>query len=288
MKHFPPSELVLTNNNEVYHLGLKPENLAHKIILVGEPKRVELVSSFFDVIEHKSQHREFITHTGFFQGKRISVLSTGIGTDNIDIVINELDALVNIDLNSREEKKIKTSLEIIRIGTSGILHAEVPVLSYILSTYSFGLDNVAHFYDIHFSKEEIDLKNYLTKEIKLPPFIHPYLIASSLLINKKLKNEKVVEGITITGSGFYGPQGRELRLKLKEPEMIDSFSNFEINEIKINNFEMEGSALAALGKALGHECTTICLGIANRMTNAFSSDYNVEMKKLIQHVLERI
>ncbi|MCF8444289.1 MAG: phosphorylase, partial [Crocinitomicaceae bacterium] len=175
---YPLSELVLSDTGQVYHLGLHPENIAHKIILVGDQDRVGLISQFFDTVEHQSKHREFVCHTGTYKNKRISALSTGIGTDNIDIVINELDALVNIDLKNRTNKSEQTALEIIRIGTCGILQKEIPIHSWIVSTHAFGLDNVAHFYNIQFSKEELEMEKKLTKHLGLPEKIQPYFIQS--------------------------------------------------------------------------------------------------------------
>jgi uridine phosphorylase len=208
LKHFPATDLVLNAKNQVYHLGLSPENLATKIIVVGDQDRVGLISQFFDSIEHQSQHREFTCHTGVYQGKRISVLSTGIGTDNIDIVVNELDALVNIDLDNRIEKESKTELEIIRIGTCGIVQSHIPIHSYLLSSHALGLDNIAHFYEIPFSKEELNLSENIQKHIGLPAKIIPYLISADSELTNRLASDLTHQGITITSSGFYGPQGR--------------------------------------------------------------------------------
>jgi uridine phosphorylase len=285
---FPPSELVLNNKNEVYHLGLSPENISDKIILVGDQDRVAIISSLFDEIEHQSQHREFVCHTGIYKGKRISVLSTGIGTDNIDIVMNELDALFNIDLIQREEKQEKTALSIVRIGTCGILQASVPVHSFILSKHSYGLDNIAHFYAINFSEEEREIGQALSDFLQLPFPLAPYFVSATNELTHRLESEKTVSGITVTSSGFYGPQGRELRLKNKVSGMNDRLSQFDYNGLKVTNFEMESSAIFAIGKALGHECATICLGIANRPNNEFSTGYETEMQALITYVLERI
>ncbi|MBI1836819.1 MAG: nucleoside phosphorylase [Flavobacteriia bacterium] len=285
---YPESELVLTKEGKIYHLGLRPENLAHKIILVGDPNRVEIVAAYFDEIHFQTQHREFVTITGTYKKQRVSIISTGIGTDNIDIVINELDALANIDFQTREDKILKTSLDIIRIGTCGILNPKVPILSFILSEYSFGLDNVAHFYAINFDEKENQLNNQIIQHLRFPKTIQPYTTQSSLKLINQLKSDKTIQGITVTSSGFYGPQGRILRLPLSTDQMNERFSNFEYNELKINNFEMESSALSALGKALGHECTTICLGIGNRQTKEFAASYEVEMKELIKYVLDRI
>ena len=286
--YFPESELVLSGEGKVYHLGLLPENIAQKIILVGDPDRVEIVASFFDEILFETNHREFYTKTGVFNGTKISVISTGIGTDNIDIVINELDALVNIDLKNRTEKENKTTLEIVRIGTCGILNPSVPILSYILSNFSFGLDNIAHFYDVDFSSHEINLNQSINEHIQLPKTIHTYVAESSERLNSKLISDKTVQGITVTSSGFYGPQGRQLRIGLATNYMNEKLSSYNKDNLTINNFEMESSALHVLGKALGHDCSTICLGIGNRQTKEFATSYQTEMNELIQYVLGRI
>lgn len=285
---FPHSELVLNDNNEVYHLGLSQDDIADTIILVGDQDRVQLISSFFDTIVFKKQHREFVTHTGLYKGKRISAISTGIGTDNIDIVLNELDALANIDLIERREKDKFRQLKLIRIGTCGILQSSIPVHSYILSEFAFGLDNVAHFYEINMSQNESSLCEKLTEHIQLPSKIQPYLIKSSDEITEKLRSERTHGGITVTSSGFYGPQGRQLRLKTKTTSLNDRLGTFEFEGLKVTNFEMESSALFAIGKSLGHECTTICLGIANRPNMEFSKGYAMEMNELIVYVLDRL
>ena len=285
---YPATELVLNKFGQVYHLGLSPEHISDKIILVGDQDRVDLVASFFDSIEHASQHREFVSKTGMYKGKRITALSTGIGTDNIDITISELDALVNIDLKERCDLPTKTALSIIRIGTCGILQPEVPIHSYILSSHAYGLDNVAHFYEIEKSKEETELNDAISDHLNLPPGIRTYTVSASEQLVKALESDKTVKGITVTSSGFYGPQGRQLRLKTKTGELNDRLTSFQHEMGRITNFEMESSALFALGKALGHECATICLGIANRPTKDFSKDYSKDMLKLIEYVLERI
>lgn len=285
---YAASELVLDKNNNVYHLGIAPENIADTIILVGDQYRVELVSSFFDTIEFKHQHREFVTHTGMYKGKRISAVSTGIGTDNIDIVINELDALRNIDLINRVDKNELANMKFIRIGTCGILQPDVNVHSFILSKYAFGLDNVAHFYDINFSEQENKITNELTAYIQLPKAIVPYTISASETLFNELSSEQTTEGITVTSSGFYGPQGRQLRLKTRTTELNEKLTSFKLDHLRVTNFEMESSALFALGKSLGHDCATICLGIANRPNMEFSKGYDKEMNSLIQYVLDRV
>jgi uridine phosphorylase len=286
--HFPPSELVLNDKGQVYHLAISPENISENIIVVGDQDRVRFISEFLDSIEFTSQHREFCISTGLFNDKRISIVSTGIGTDNIDIVLNELDALFNIDLDIRIEKKNKISLNIIRIGTCGILQKEIPLHSYILSTHAYGLDNVAHFYPIYFSEEEIILENQISKHLNLPIKIQPYLSKASEELVEKFNSETVFKGITVTSSGFYGPQGRSLRLGLSTEDMNNRLSSFSYNNQVVTNFEMESSALFALGKAMGHKCVTICLGVANRPKNEFSKGCENEMGELIKYVLSRI
>lgn len=288
LKHFPATDLVLNANNQVYHLGLSPKNLATKVIVVGDQDRVGLISKFFDPIEHQSQHREFTCHTGIYQGKRISVLSTGIGTDNIDIVVNELDALVNIDLDNRIEKETKTELEIIRIGTCGIVQSHIPIHTYIVSSHALGLDNIAHFYEIPFEENELSLGEAIQKHIGLPAKIIPYLISADSELTSRLSSDLTHQGITITSSGFYGPQGRNLRIPTYASEIHTRLSSFDSDGLQILNFEMESSALFALGKALGHKCTTICLGVANRPNYEFSKGYDKEMNGLIEYVLDRI
>ena len=288
MNSYSKSELVLNDQGAVYHLGIKPKDISSKIILVGDQERVSLISDFFDSIEHKSQHREFVCHTGTYHGKRITALSSGIGTDNIDIVLNELDALVNVDLEKRIDKKEFSSLEIVRIGTCGILQKDIPVHSWIVSDYALGLDNVAHFYQISFTSEENEFCKELKTFLNLPTAIQPYFVSPSQELTNKLKSENTKSGITITSSGFYGPQGRQLRLKTHTEELQLHVGDFEKNGVKVTNFEMESSALFSLGKELGHQCATICLGVANRPNMEFSEGYSSEMKELIEYVLERI
>ena len=285
---YPPTELVLDGNGKVYHIALSREELSEKIILVGDQDRVDLVAKQFDDVEHTSRHREFVCKTGSYNGKRISVLSTGIGTDNIDIVINELDAAFNIDTEERKDKAEFTKLSLVRIGTCGILQPEIPIHGYILSTHAYGLDNIARFYDVPFSNEEEKLTEEITTHIQLPSGLSPYLKAASNELTSLLSSEKTFEGITITSSGFYGPQGRQLRLGTKTRHLNDKITSFSSGDNRIVNFEMESSALFSLGGALGHDCATICLGIANRPKKEFSSGYKPDMERLITYVLDRI
>lgn len=285
---FLPSELVITPEGEVYHLHLHPDEIAHKIIIVGDQDRVEVVSSYFDKVLYKKHHREFTCHTGTYKGKDISVVSTGIGTDNIDIVINELDALVNIDFTTRTEKMKKTKLEIVRLGTCGILQDEIPVDSFILSKFALGIDNVGHFYKRNVTEKTSQLLKEIEAQIQLPKYIKPYLTPASSILNERLISPNVEIGITVTSSGFYGPQGRRLRLELVEENMLDSFHDFKHPDERFANLEMECSALFTLGSALGHEVTAICLGLANRRKKEFSEQYDEKINELIEYVLERI
>ena len=286
-RFFPPSELVLNDLGQVYHLALLSENISEKIILVGDPGRVEMVSSFFDKIIFKTNHREFSTITGLYKGVKISVISSGIGTDNIDIVLNEIDALFNIYLETRTTKRSLTQLEIVRIGTCGLIQKERTLHSYILSTGAIGLDNVAHFYPLKYSDFESEILFNFKSELALPKEIQPYFVNASERMVSKFDSNKVTKGITVTASGFYGPQGRSLRLGLKVNDLNENLEGFSFNGSKIENFEMETSALFALGKGLGHECTTICLGIANRPADSFSKGYEKEMNGLIKYVLDK-
>jgi uridine phosphorylase len=285
---YPATELVLDAKGQVYHLGISPDALADTVILVGDQDRVAMVSDLFDTVEHRSRHREFVCHTGMYKGKRISAISTGIGTDNIDITVNELDALANIDLIQRENLPTFRQLTLIRIGTCGILQAEVPIHSYILSSHAFGLDNIAHFYEVPQTEVELALKEAIETQITLPEAIHPYLIGASQELNDRLRSELTFDGVTVSSSGFYGPQGRQLRLKAKTALLNEQLTDVKLEGLKVMNFEMESSALFALGRSLGHQCTTICLGIGNRPRLEFSKGYTEEMTALIRYVLDRI
>lgn len=285
---YPASELVLNAQSAVYHLGLHPDQLATKIILVGDQDRVAMISAFFDTVTHRSQHREFVCHTGTYQGKRLSVLSTGIGTDNIDIVLNELDALANIDLENRVDKPAKTHLDIVRIGTCGILQEHIPVHSYILSHAALGLDNIAHFYNVSPAEKAEEVAKKFHAHVGFPSTIQPYYIDAHPELIERLQSKETYTGITVTSSGFYAPQGRKLRIPLRTEQMNEHIQSFVHDELQILNFEMESSALFFLADALGHRATTICLGIANRARMEFSKGYEQEMVGLIRYVLDRI
>ena len=246
MRKFAHTELVLNAKKQVYHLGVSSKDLSTKIILVGDQERVALVSEQFDSIEFKSNHREFFCHTGLYKNKRISVLSTGIGTDNIDIVVNELDAAFNINLETREEKIDQTKLELIRIGTCGLLQADIPIHSSILSEYALGLDNVGHFYTLNYTDQEEKLLKSIQDCALFPEHVIPYLKKSSTDFLNKFETEHTIKGITVTSSGFYGPQGRALRLPTYTLDLNEKLQRFKHNEHRFLNFEMESSAFFAL------------------------------------------
>lgn len=283
------SELILNKDGSVFHLHLKPENIADKILLVGDQARVDTIAGFFERIDFSVQNREFKTVTGLYNGKKISVISTGIGTDNIDIVLNELDALVNIDLEKREIKKDKKSLEIIRIGTSGGLQSNLPVNSFVVSLKSIGIDGMLNFYanseqycDSLFEKAFIQFTNWKNS---LP---RPYVVDASNHLVSKFEGPEFIKGITISAPGFYGPQGRQLRLGLAMPELNEVIEQFSFGDLQITNFEMESSGIYGLSKMLGHRALTICLVIANRVTREANENYQGEMKKLVLKVLDTI
>jgi uridine phosphorylase len=282
------SELIINPDGSIYHLKLKPEHVAKDIIIVGDPGRVEIISNRFDIIEHKIQNREFITHTGIFNGKRITVLATGIGTDNIDIVLNELDAVVNIDLNTSEVKETHTSLNIVRIGTSGALQHDIPVDSFVASSYGMGFDGLLHYYDGTDEINESSICEAFCKHSKWTgSFAKPYIIKGSEELINKIAFD-MTQGITATASGFYGPQGRELRLKVSKPDLNPSLTSFGFDGLRITNFEMETSALYGLSKMLGHNSCTVCAIIANRLAKQYSKDYKKSVELMIDVVLERL
>lgn len=287
-QQIPASELILNKDGSVYHLNLLPEELAGIIINVGDPDRVGMVSGYFDKIELKKQKREFVTHTGSYKGKRITVLSTGIGTDNIDIVYNELDALVNIDLRTRTIKPQLTTLNLVRIGTSGSLQADIPVDSFVCSEYGLGLDGLLNFYELKNDDAEKTIieafkKHYPNDGI----FAESYLARGSQMLVDKLSHG-MYKGITASCSGFYAPQMRELRLKPSRPYMIDKLSSFRSGENRVTNFEMETGAMFGLAKLLGHHCCAVNLIVANRIAQQYSANAETKMHELIQLVLDRV
>lgn len=284
-----PSELVLNEDGSVYHLKLRPEHIARDIIVVGDPGRVQLISSYFDSIEHMIENREFVTHTGMLNGKRLTVLATGIGTDNIDIVLNELDALVNVDLESRTIRSEHTKLNILRIGTCGSIQKDVPADRVVLSTHAIGLDGLLNYYQFEMSKEEITLQQAFLEQTKWELSTRPYLVkGSSEMRNKFSSLDGLAEGITLTAPGFYGPQGRSIRLKPALNDQNQLFADFHFDGNRIINYEMETSALYGLSNLLGHEACTLCLVVANRSANSFSKNYKASMKDLVEQVLDLI
>lgn len=283
-----PSELIVNPDGSIYHLKLKPEHIAQNVIIVGDPGRVDLISSKFDSIEHKIQNREFITHTGFYKEKRVTVLATGIGTDNIDIVLNELDAAVNIDLEKRTVKETHTRLNIIRIGTSGALQKDIPVDSFVASTHGLGLDGLLPFYKGLSDINEKELTQEFIAQTKWNnEFNRPYIVKGSDELIQKIAFD-FHQGITATANGFYGPQGRMLRLELQRNNLNELLNQFTYKNYRITNFEMETSALYGLGKLLGHNTCTVCAIVANRMAQQYSKDYKTAVDKLITIVLDRI
>jgi uridine phosphorylase len=280
------TELILTPENKIYHLNLSKDEIANDIILVGDPDRVSVISNKFESIEHKIQNREFVTHTGILNGKRISVIATGIGPDNIDIVINELDALVNIDFKTRTINKKKKTLNLIRLGTSGGLQKDIEVDSFLVSSFGLGLDNIAYFYE----SEEIieqDMSSKYKQHANWPENLsNPYIVKASDNLLSLFPDVK--KGITATAPGFYGPQGRTLRLNPYITNLHEKMESFNYKENRITNFEMETSALYYLGKSLGHNTLTICAIIANRLTKEYSKDYKKTVEKMIDLVLKRI
>jgi len=288
MSRIAESEMIVTNRGAIYHLDTRPEEIATNIITVGDPDRVQEVSKHFDSIEHKNNHREFVTHTGYLGKKRISCVSTGIGPDNIDIVLNELDALVNIDFETRQIREELTVLNIIRLGTSGSLQEEIPVDSFVASTHGLGLDNLMHFYRTSGNEEEKQLLQAFNTHTQMSSGnITPYInMASGALL--KHFTEGYHAGITVTCPGFYGPQGRILRLGLANPQLIDNLTSFHFGNHRISNFEMETSAIYGLGKSLGHHCLSLSAIVANRISKTFSKDGGQAVENLIVQSLKVI
>lgn len=289
MKRFAESELIINADGSVFHLHVRPEQLADKIILVGDPGRVETVAAHFDSRECDIASREFHTVTGTYKGKRLTVLSTGIGCDNIDIVVNELDALANIDFATRTEKPQLRSLEMVRIGTCGGLQPNTPVGTYINSRKSIGFDGLLNFYagrnevcDLDFEKAFCDHMHWN------PQLAAPYVIPADEALSERISGDEMVKGVTIACGGFFGPQGRELRIPLADPDQNKKIEDFEYQGWKITNFEMESSALAGLAKLMDHRATTCCMVIANRLAGEANTGYKGTIDGLIQLVLDRI
>jgi uridine phosphorylase len=283
-----PSEMPLQADGSVYHLNIHPDELADTVLLVGDPDRVAVVSAKFDVIEVKKRNREIITHTGLYKNKRVSVLSTGMGTDNLDIVVNELDALANIDLQKKIPKETHKSLNLIRLGTCGALQPNIEIDSYIASAYSVGMDSLLHYYqhDPTLIEDEI-VSKFIEKTAWNHNLPKPYAIAASTKLLEQIAFD-LQKGITLTAPGFYGPQCRVLRLPLGIPDFTERLRNVESKGLQFANMEMESSALYCLSKLLGHKALTICVVIANRANKTFSKEYHTAMDKLIDTTLERL
>ena len=280
---------MLNAEGAVYHLNLHPDQLADDVILVGDPGRVDMIASFFDKIEVERQNRELVTRTGYFNGKRITAMSTGMGTDNIDIVMNELDTLANIDLKTRMPKEQHRTLNIIRIGTCGALQPEIKVGdSYIATRYALGLDGLLYFYEKNAEVNEIAMRDAFIEQMSYPTDLpKPYIVEGSKELYDRLA-KGIYQGVTATAPGFYGPQGRTLRMQLAYPDNNRKIEAFNYQGWRVSNFEMESSALYGLGKMMGHNCLTICVAIANRVTEKFLSDYHPYIQRLIFDTLERI
>lgn len=288
MNRIAESELIINSRGAIYHLDCRPEEIATTIITVGDPDRVAEVSKYFDKIEYKNKHREFVTHTGYLGKKRITCVGTGIGTDNIDITINELDALANIDFTTRQIKEQLTSLNIIRIGTSGSLQKDIPVDSFVASSHGLGIDNLLNFYQYPANSEEEQLvQQFITQTQLNSKFTQPHVCSASGALLKHFVNG-YHQGITVTCPGFYGPQGRVLRMGLANPSLIDNLTKFSFGNHRISNFEMETSAIYGMGKILGHHCLSLNAIVANRITKEFSKDGGAAVESLIKKTLQII
>ena len=288
MRTFPETELILTPDKRVYHINLKDEDIAENVIVVGDQNRVEQISAFFEKVEFRTAHREFITHTGIYKGKRLTVLSTGIGTDNIDIVLNELDAAINIDPDTRELRKKIRQLNIIRLGTSGALQENIPVNSLVVSSYGLGFDGLLNFYQGWKNHCDSAISDAFIQHAQWNKDLsYPYCVSAGKELLEKFKVGNHV-GITATAPGFYGPQGRQLRLNANDPELNEKLTAFNYNGHRITNFEMETSALYGLGKMMGHQCLTVCVIIANRVRKEFTADYKKSVEILIENCLNRL
>ena len=288
-KYFAPSELIINEDGSVFHLHLKPEQLADKVILVGDPGRVALVASHFETKEYEVQSREFHTITGTYKGKRITVQSTGIGCDNIDIVLNELDALANIDFTTRTEKETHRTLFLVRIGTCGGLQPNTPAGTYIASVKSIGFDGLLNFYAGRNEVCDLQFEEAFKQHMHWNPLLcSPYVIDGDKELIDRIAQDDMVRGVTIACGGFFGPQGRELRVPLADPKQNEKVECFEYGGLRITNFEMESSALAGLSALMGHKAMTCCMVIANRLAKEANTGYKNTIDKLIEKVLERI
>ncbi len=289
MQKIGESELILNKDGSIFHLHLLPENIADTIILVGDQDRVDMISKYFDKIEFKVQNREFRTHTGYYKGKRITALSTGIGTDNIDIVLNELDAICNIDLENRIVKSEHKSLKLVRIGTSGALQEDIPVDTPIISEMAIGFDGLLNFYEGRDKISDLEIEKRFTKFVDWNnKLAKPYFVEASEDLLSKVGENDMRRGLTISAPGFYAPQGRFLRLPVVDPNLNSKISDFNYHNKKITNFEMESSAIYGLSKLLGHQAVTVCNIIANRIRKEYSQDYKISMEKLVVKILDRL
>lgn len=291
MKHFAPSELIINDDGSVFHLHVKPEWLADRVILVGDPGRVALVSTHFEHIEAQAQSREFTTVTGLYRGKRITVVSTGIGCDNIDIVLNELDALANIDFQTREQKSVLRQLTLVRIGTCGGLQPYTPVGTYVCSEKSIGFDGLLNFYAGRNAVCDLAMERAFVQHMGWTGNMcqpYPYVIDADRELLERIAAADMVRGVTIAAGGFFGPQGRELRIPLADPHQNEKIEQFEYQGHRITNFEMESSALAGLARLMGHKAVTVCMVIANRLAGEANTGYKNSIGHLIETVLERI
>lgn len=285
MGKIPESELILNKDGSVYHLNLKPNQISDTILTVGDPSRVYMISQYFDDIDFEMNRREFITHTGKYKGKKITVMSTGMGTDNVEIFMTELDALANIDLTKRELKSRKRKLKIIRIGTSGALQEDIPIGSHLLTEYAVGLDTLMCFYDLPQSEFETKVGEELQRDTKLP--FTPYVVKGSDALKDQFK-ESMIIGNTVTCPGFYAPQGREIRLPLKNKSLFKSLNYYHNHDFWLTNFEMETAGYYALGRLMGHEVLSANAIIANRVKNKFSKNPNKIIDSLIKKILDKI
>jgi len=285
---FEPSELILNKDGSIYHLNLKPEDLAPTVLLVGDPARVPMVSKYFDTLEVSKSKREFITHTGTLQGLRLSVVSTGIGTDNIDIVLNELDALASIDLQNRVIREDPQRLELIRLGTSGSLQADIPVDSLVLSDYAIGLDGLLHYYQSE-QIQQADIQLAFLDQTKWSVMkAVPYVVSADMHLNERLDSDGVTRGFTATNPGFYAPQGRHLRIPPDDPDFLKRITAFRYKDLRITNMEMETAGIFGLAALMGHSAASLNCILANRASGAFSQQPTQTIDRMIRYALERL
>lgn len=288
-RYFPPSELIVNADGSIFHLHVKPEQLADKVLLVGDPGRVANVAKHFESVECDISNREFKTITGTYKGKRITVISTGIGTDNIDIVVNELDALANINLTTRHEHPEFRQLTIVRIGTSGGMQPDLPLGSFLISEKSIGFDGMLNFYEGRDAVSDLEFEASMKEQLDWnPQLAAPYVVDADTGLVEQIGKDDMIRGVTISANGFYGPQGRVLRIGLADPKLNDKIEAFRFKHYKITNYEMEGSAIAGLSKMMGHKAMTVCCVIANRRVEAANTNYQPYIEELIVKVLDRI